>query len=128
MKYIKNYLLFLLMIVSTASFSQEKKATKLEDNKEIKWISFLDAVALNKKQPKKMIIDVYTDWCGWCKTMDRTTFKNKDVVHYINQYFYAVKFDAESKDTIKFDDKIFNSILQAKSRGGRSFRIPGGYD
>ncbi len=40
----------------------------------IRWISFEEAMKLNKKKPKMVFVDIYTDWCGWCKKMDAETF------------------------------------------------------
>ena len=68
----------------------------------INWMSFEEAVKLNETAPKKIFIDVYTDWCGWCKRMDQTTFQDTAVVKYMNENYYAVKFDAEMSDTIVF--------------------------
>lgn len=73
----------------------------------INWMSFEEAVELNKENPKKIFIDVYTDWCGWCTKMDQTTFVNQDVVKYMNDNFYAVKFDAEQTKTIEFAGHTF---------------------
>lgn len=109
-RYFFIFSFFTALCCGQQAFAQKKKKeVKKETVGEIKWISFTEAVELNKKQPKKIMIDVYTEWCGWCKTMDRTTFKNPDVVKYINEYFYAVKFDAETKDTIRFENKVFVS-------------------
>ena len=60
----------------------------------IDWIE-LDNNTEIKNNGKKIIIDLYTDWCGWCKVMDRNTFTDKQVIEYINNYFLPVKFDAE---------------------------------
>ncbi|UPT66217.1 MAG: DUF255 domain-containing protein [Sphingobacteriales bacterium JAD_PAG50586_3] len=68
----------------------------------IKWYTFEEAVKLNKTAPKKIFIDLYTDWCGWCKVMDRTTFADTVVAKYMTDNFYAVKFDAEGKAPVKF--------------------------
>lgn len=68
----------------------------------INWMTFEEAVALNETAPKKIFIDVFTDWCGWCKRMDQTTFQNPEVAAYMNENFYAVKFDAESDKPIEF--------------------------
>ena len=82
--------------------------------KEINWISFEEAIAMNLKNPKPMLVDIYTDWCGWCKVMDKKTYTNPVIVSYINTHFYAVKFDAESKDPIEFQGKTFNYVPRGR--------------
>ena len=74
---------------------------------EIHWMTFEQAVEKNKTEPKKIFIDVYTGWCGWCKRMDATTFRDSAVVSYVSKYYYAVKLDAETKDTIHFQGHEF---------------------
>ncbi|WP_235817872.1 thioredoxin family protein [Formosa haliotis] len=71
---------------------------------EIKWMSYNEAVELQKKEPKKMMMDVYTNWCGPCKMLDKNTFGNKDVIDYVNANYYAVKFNAEGDESILFND------------------------
>lgn len=73
----------------------------------IRWMSFEDAVVASDKDPRKIFIDVYTGWCGWCKRMDASTFKDTSVVNYMNRNYYAVKLDAETRDTVRFRDKVF---------------------
>jgi len=79
---------------------------------EIQWMSFEDAVAMtqNEGNTKKVFIDVYTDWCGWCKKMDKDTFQNPEVAKYMQENFYMVKFDAEGKEPIEFDGKTFEYV------------------
>ena len=62
---------------------------------EIQWMTWDQAIAKNNENPRKIMIDVYTDWCGWCKRMDKSTFVDTAVVNYVNKHFYAVKFNAE---------------------------------
>lgn len=76
---------------------------------EINWVTLEEAVELQKKNPKKIIMDMYTTWCGPCKMLDRNTFQNKDVAAYVNKHYYAVKFNAEGNDTVKFKDKTFTN-------------------
>ncbi|MCQ2249651.1 MAG: DUF255 domain-containing protein [Bacteroidales bacterium] len=71
----------------------------------IKWISFQEAERLDSIEHRPFMIDVYTDWCGWCKRMMATTFQNVSLANYINQNFYCVRFDAETTDTIRFQGK-----------------------
>ncbi|MBP8765025.1 MAG: DUF255 domain-containing protein, partial [Ferruginibacter sp.] len=59
------------------------------------------------KEPRPILIDMYTSWCGWCKVMDKKTYTNENVVAYINKKFYAVKFNAESKATLSFLGKDY---------------------
>lgn len=73
----------------------------------VKWYTFEEAVELNKKEQRKIFIDVYTDWCGWCKKMDATTFSNPEIAKILNEEYYAVKFDAETTDTITFAGREF---------------------
>jgi len=75
----------------------------------INWMSWDEAVEANKTAPKKMFIDLYTWWCGWCKRMDATTFKDKGIVEAMNKNFYAVKMNAEMKDTIVFNNFTFTN-------------------
>lgn len=81
--------------------------------KRIKWLTIQEAYALNQKTPKKFVIDVYTDWCGWCKVMDRETFTNAAVIDFVNEHYYAVKLNAEQKEDIKLGDRTYKSLGSA---------------
>lgn len=72
------------------------------ENGLVKWMKLEDAMRAYEQQPKPLIVDFYTDWCGWCKHMIKTTYSNPGLAAYINQNFYPVKFDAEGKDTITY--------------------------
>ncbi len=74
---------------------------------DVKWYTFSEAVKLNEKAPRKIFIDVYTDWCGWCKVMDKQTFTHPVIAKILNENFYAVKLDAERKDTVVFQNHTF---------------------
>ncbi|HBH05009.1 MAG TPA: thioredoxin [Flavobacteriales bacterium] len=87
----------------------------------IHWYTWEDAVELQKESPRKIFIDIYTSWCGWCKKMNASTFKDSTVVSVMNKYYYAVKFDAEQKDTLMFDGHAFVNVNPASSKGTHTF-------
>ncbi len=87
----------------------------------INWMTIEQAQEAMKTQKKKVFIDLYTDWCGWCKKMDASTFKDPNVVQFMNQYFYAVKFNAEQKDTVRFNDFDFYNLNPGGKRGTHLF-------
>ncbi|MDV7187662.1 thioredoxin fold domain-containing protein [Lutibacter sp. TH_r2] len=84
---------------------------------EIKWMSLEEAVAAQKVTPKKIMLDAYTVWCGPCKMLDKKTFKNKDVANYVNENFYAVKFNAEGNETVNFLGNTFTNPNFDSSKG-----------
>jgi thioredoxin-related protein len=83
----------------------------------LKWYTWEEAVELNKTQPKKIFVDVYTDWCGWCKRMDKTTFSDSTVAAYLAANFYPVKLNAEQRAAIEFSGHKFEFQDQGNGRG-----------
>ncbi len=107
-------ILFAFLLTSCfafTSFSQES----------INWMTWDQAAEAMKTQKRKIFIDVYTDWCGWCKKMDAGTFKDPSVVAYMNKNYYAVKFNAEMKDTVKFNNVSFFNPVPGGKRGTHTF-------
>lgn len=87
----------------------------------VNWLSIEKAQELQKKVPKNIIMDIYTDWCGPCKLMDKNTFQNSDVAQYLNNNFYAVKFNAEGNTKVSFKGREFSNINYNESlKGGRN--------
>jgi uncharacterized protein YyaL (SSP411 family) len=102
----RKFALFLLLSLAAITNAQEK----------IQWMSIEEAyeLTLTEQSPKKIFIDVYTDWCGWCKRMDKATFQNPEVAKYMNEHYYNVKFDAEQKESIEILGNTFKFIPQGK--------------
>jgi thioredoxin-related protein len=78
-----------------------------ETEQQLRWYSWPEVQRLQQEHPKKVLLDIYTHWCGWCKKMDASTYRDPDVVRYLNEHFYAVKMDAEAKDSLSFQGKTY---------------------
>jgi thioredoxin-related protein len=107
-----RYIIAFLAILAFGSLAFRIPDTdKFKDEKEaINWISFQEAEKLSKKNPRKIVVDVYTDWCSWCKKMDKSTFADEKVAKYVNKNFYAVKLDAETKEEILLNGKTYRFV------------------
>ena len=92
----------------------------IAQNNEINWMSLEDAVEAQAKEPRKIIMDMYTTWCGPCKLLDKNTFRNTDVATYINKNYYAVKFNAEGNTNVIFKDKKYTNPNYDASKRGRN--------
>ncbi|MGK0253673.1 MAG: thioredoxin-related protein [Mariniflexile sp.] len=92
------YIFVFTVLASVSSIAQE-----------INWVTLEKAMELQKKTPKKIMMDVYTNWCGPCKMLDKNTFHNPDVVKYVNANYYAVKFNAEGNDNVNYKGKTYSN-------------------
>ena len=106
-KIITGLVLSLVGIVLT-SMTSEKQGPP--EPSPVMWMSFEEAVEKSKTEKKKIFVDVYTDWCGWCKVMDKKTFNDPAVAKVLNEKFYPVKFNAEQKEDVIFNGNTFKFI------------------
>lgn len=90
-----------------------------QDGEKVKWHSVNDLERLLTESPRPIFIDAYTDWCGWCKKLDSDTFSNPVIAKYLNDNFYPVKFDAESKEPVNFLGREFVN----DGRSGRTHNL-----
>lgn len=113
----QNSLLTLFFALGLA-FNGFAQNAPISSPSKINWISWEEAVKLNQTNPKKIVVDVFTNWCGWCKKMDKGTFKDPAVAGYVNDKFYAVKLNAEQRAEIKFNSEVFKFVPSETGRGG----------
>lgn len=120
---------------ATATINHKQETASVDT---ITWMQLADVnkiveknIKKNKvKEDKLIIVDFYTDWCGWCKRLDSETYKDPEVAALMNQYFYPVKFDAELQDSVAFAGLNYK-FKASGSRGTNEFALtmasrPGG--
>ena len=104
---LKHWLLFGLLLSCWGIGAQESS---------VQWLSFQQLEDSLEMRPRKVFIDFYADWCAYCKKMDRTAFRDPEVVQKLNSEFYAVRMNVESPDTITFDGRRYANPEFGKKR------------
>ena len=106
----KKAVFTLIICCGIFSFTRTAEAQK----KKIDWLSINEVNIKLQENPQPVLIDLYTDWCYWCKVMDKKTYSNSKVIEYINTHFYAVKLNAETRDSVLWNGKGFKYDVQNK--------------
>lgn len=127
------FTIFALIIIAlgTAGFvdqvqpkkKPQKKAqpTATAEPASITWYTMSEGYAKAKKEKKMIVVDVYTDWCGWCKVMDQKTYGDQTVITKMNKHFVAIKFNPEENGThiIGNDSMSSDQLVRYLNKGGR---------
>lgn len=101
----KSLIVSMLMVLTLGTFAQN-----------VNWMSMNEALAAQEKEPKKIFMDAYTDWCGPCKMLDKETLNHPKVAAYLNKHFYPVKFNAEGNEKIMYKNFEYTNL----NRKGRN--------
>ena len=79
--------------------------------------TFDEGVTLARQQGKKVVVDVYTDWCTWCKKMDQETYTDRLVTQALQDHFILIKLNAESSDPVTFNGETMTEAQFAQAAG-----------
>ena len=101
----------------TVSFSTPLEVVSSNEMAGVNWMSWQEAEQHATVEKRKFMVDLYTDWCGWCKKMDAATFQQSYISNYINEHYYPVKFNAEMKEDVVYQGKTYSFV----SNGNRGY-------
>jgi thioredoxin-related protein len=116
-------ILFIILIPflftsASPAFGQKTAPAK---KTELRWTKFESAIKAAAEEDKPVMVDVYTDWCGWCKKMDKEVFNHPDVAEALNRMFAIAKVNGESRESITYKDQKTNGIGIAQGFGIRGY-------
>jgi uncharacterized protein YyaL (SSP411 family) len=119
MKKITGYIIAALIVLISGSFICAPKENSVH------WLTVAEAQAAYQTNPKPFLIDVYTGWCYWCKVMEKETYSKDSVINYINEHYYAIRLDAETKDSIEWRGYKFGYKPEYKANGFAAYLLNG---
>ena len=102
----KIILVLCVILISSISYSKEPQ-----------WKKFNEGIAEAKKSGKKILVDVYTDWCGWCKKMDASTYPDKQISDYLAKNYVIIKLNAEGDEKISYKGQSITPAEFAQGMG-----------
>ena len=112
MKY--TILFAVVTLLSLCAYAQHPKPVNPK-SKTIEWRTIEEVEQLMKTEPRKVYVDIYTDWCGWCKVMDKKTFTHPKLIEYLNTKYYSIHLNAERADSVLFQNKKYGRIPNTKT-------------
>ncbi len=89
----------------------------LVGKEKLHWRTFDEGIAEAQKTGKKVLIDVYTTWCVWCKRMDANTYTDDQVASYLSKHYVLVKLNAESSAPLIYKGKPYSEQDLARAFG-----------
>ena len=95
-------------------------SSTLGQKSHINWMSVEEVTEAMKSDPRPVMMDVYTHWCGPCKMMKANTFTNPNVIEYINENYYAIMFDAEYPNDVVFKGNTYSNPSYDPNKRGRN--------
>jgi thioredoxin-related protein len=87
---------------------------------ELRWRDWNSGLKEASSTKRPILVDVYTDWCGWCKRMDRDVYARSDVRDYLTRRFVTIKLNAEASQAANYEGKAYSSRALASR-----FRVTG---
>jgi thiol-disulfide isomerase/thioredoxin len=102
----------IILLIALSHFLGAQRSTQ----EAVHWLTFEQLEDSLAARPKKVFIDFQTDWCAYCRKMDKVVFTKAAVIEELNKNYYAVRFNAESDAVVSFGGRQFTNDQIGKSR------------
>ncbi len=116
LNWLKTSVIFLTLLIAMPIVASS-------NDEGVQWLTMEEAQEKVKEEPRMVFVDVYTDWCGWCRRMTSETYAHPVIAEYLNNNFYPVKLNAEQKEPIVFQGNTFENENIGQRRATHSFAI-----
>lgn len=113
-----SVIIFIILIITQLLYGC---AGEPPSTPETQWISFEEAQISSQKDKKKILVNIYTNWCEFCKKLDENVYPDSLVRRNLSQYYHAVKLNAESDKMIRVNGETLSESEFAKKLGIRSY-------
>jgi len=67
---------------------------------QIQWRSYEDGKSIARSERKKIFMNFRADWCNYCRTMEKNTFTDTDIVAFLNSNFISIKIDVDRQKSL----------------------------
>jgi thioredoxin-related protein len=121
-----GFLFYLNKIKSPEELSKDASTTNRKQEL-IKWYPYEEGLALGKAQGKKVFLFFWTEWCVYCKKMDKETFSKSPVIVYLNDHFISIKVNSDKarKTAIQYAISGVPTSWFLAENGGKISNLPG---
>jgi len=76
---------------------------------EIVWLGWDRGLEMARTSGRPVLVDVYTDWCGWCRRMKANVYTRPEIRDYLNDHFVVVGLNAEGSTPARYEGRAFTS-------------------
>lgn len=110
------YTILILILTGCAEPSMDVRPAP-----EIQWIGIEEGLRTGQETDRKILVNIYTDWCNFCKKMTDTVYPDSTVRQTVFEHFVPVGLNAESDAIVLFKGEPISEKDLARQLGVRSY-------
>lgn len=92
--------------------------TAAEPVEDVDWLPMPEAMAQAQESGKKLLVDVYAPWCGWCTRLQTDTYTDPEVQALVREHFVVARLNIDVQDdSLQFREFTLSSAELAAGLG-----------